>query len=332
MERKLASIQRIISLKPIEGADRLEVATVLGWQVIVRKGEFKPGDLCVYVEVDSILPDRPWSEFLRPRGFRIKTIKLKGQISQGICFPVSILEGEVPEEGTEVTEKLGITKYEPPVPHHLEGQIKGNRPDFVPKTDEVRIQTVPRLVQEMSGVLCYVTEKLNGSSVSFFLKDGEFGLCSRRFQLLETKENAFWQAAHLLRIEDRLRDLGQNIVLQGELVGPRVQKNYLKLPALDVYFFNAVAIDERRFLNAQEFFELIKSLGLKSVPVLRMPYVFNYLSVDEIVKDATRTSVLNPEALAEGIVIRPMQERYSQVLRGRMSFKAINPEQLLKEE
>src|SRR5512133_1532260 len=91
MSRKLASIQKIVSLTPIEGADKIEVATVLGWNVVVKKGDFKVGDACVYIEIDSILPDRPEFEFLRERKFRIKTIRLKGQVSQGICFPLSIL-------------------------------------------------------------------------------------------------------------------------------------------------------------------------------------------------------------------------------------------------
>lgn len=90
--RKLASIQRIISLSAIEGADKIEKAVVLGWNVVVKKGDFKVGDLCVYCEIDSILPDKPEFEFLRDRKFRIKTIKLKNQCSQGICFPLSILE------------------------------------------------------------------------------------------------------------------------------------------------------------------------------------------------------------------------------------------------
>jgi RNA ligase (TIGR02306 family) len=109
--RKLASIQSIKALDPIEGADAIEKATVLGWQLVVKKGEFSVGDLCVYSEIDSLMPDRPEFEFLRPRGMSIKTIRLRGQVSQGICFPLSILpSGTVVEEDTDCTEILGITK------------------------------------------------------------------------------------------------------------------------------------------------------------------------------------------------------------------------------
>ncbi|MFN8396383.1 MAG: hypothetical protein U0176_17290 [Bacteroidia bacterium] len=115
--RTLASIQRIKSLAPIPGADAIEKATVLGWQLVVKKGEFQVGDLAVYCEIDSLLPDRPEFEFLKPRGMRIKTIRLRGEISQGICFPLSILpEGTAIAEGADVTEILEVTKCRPPSP------------------------------------------------------------------------------------------------------------------------------------------------------------------------------------------------------------------------
>src|SRR6476659_9737047 len=124
--RKLASIQRIKALDPIPNADAIERATVLGWQLVVKRGEFGVGDPCVYVEIDSVLPERPEFEFLRPRGFRIRTARLRGQISQGICFPLEILPAGTPlDDGADVTGVLGITKYEPPIPVHLAGTMKG---------------------------------------------------------------------------------------------------------------------------------------------------------------------------------------------------------------
>lgn len=133
MSRPLATIQKIIKLDPIPGADAIEKATVLGWEVVVKKGDFNPGDPCVYVEVDSILPDRPEFEFMRTRKFRVKTIKLKGQVSQGICFPLSILDpiqghstikdtdatklfrliNRYNDIGDDVTDDLNIVKHDP---------------------------------------------------------------------------------------------------------------------------------------------------------------------------------------------------------------------------
>ena len=132
--RKLASIQRIKALDPITGADAIERATVLGWQLVVKKGEFKVGELCVYCEVDCLMPDDPKFEFLKPRGMRIKTVRLRGQISQGICFPMSILpEGFDIQEDADCTFVLGIIKYEPPIPACLNGIAKGHSLRLFPR-------------------------------------------------------------------------------------------------------------------------------------------------------------------------------------------------------
>ena len=81
-ERKLAHIERVIDLQPIQGADRIETATVLGWQCVVKKGDVKVGDLVCYIEIDSIVPDIPYFDFMKERNFRVRTIKLRKQISQ----------------------------------------------------------------------------------------------------------------------------------------------------------------------------------------------------------------------------------------------------------
>ena len=198
--RNLASIQRIKALEPIEGADVIEKATVLGWQLVVKKNEFKVGDLCVYCEIDSIMPNKPEFAFLEPRKFRIKTVKLKGQISQGICFPLSILpEDCVIEEGKDVTDIIGVEKYEPYIPAQLAGIMKGNFPSFLQKTDETRVQNLEEELNEHHGELSYITEKLDGSSATYYLNNGEFGVCSRNIDLLYDTENTFWKVAIELR-------------------------------------------------------------------------------------------------------------------------------------
>lgn len=112
--RKLASVQRIIDLRPIEKADAIEVAQVLGWECVVKKNEFKIGDMVVYIEVDSIVPDRSEFEFLRDRKFRVRTIKLRGQVSQGLVLPMSVLpQTKIYAEDEDVTNTLGIKKYDP---------------------------------------------------------------------------------------------------------------------------------------------------------------------------------------------------------------------------
>lgn len=334
--RKLASIQKIKSLEPIEGADAIEKATVLGWQLVVKKNEFKVGDLCVYCEIDSLLPDKPEFEFLRPRKMRIRTVRLRGQISQGICFPLSLLPpGFEIVEDADCTEALGITKYEPPVPAHLSGIAKGKFPSFIPKTDETRVQVLQRLLDKYVGETCYVTEKVDGSSATYFINNNEFGVCSRNLELLEDSENTFWKVARALDIENKLRMLKGNYAIQGELVGEFVQDNRLKLRGHKVFFFNLFDIDRFEYLPYEKFVQVMATLDLQTVPILSTDYKLSN-NIDSIVAMATLKSAINPDIWAEGIVIRPLAEKIDLILsnenfnNGRLTFKAINPEFLLK--
>lgn len=334
--RKLASIQKIRSLEPIEGADAIEKATVLGWQLVVKKGEFKPGDLSVYCEIDSLMPERPEFEFLKPRKMRIRTVRLRGQVSQGICFPLSVLPSDFPvEEGADCTEVLGVTKYEPPVPANLSGIAKGKFPGFIPKTDETRVQNMQKALDKYQGTPCYVTEKLDGSSATYYLNKGSFGVCSRNLDLLEDDQNTFWKMARQLEIEKKLLATGRNIALQGELIGESIQSNKLKIRGQDVRFFSAWDIDDRRFFDFEEVKDLLRKLDLVMVPVVNDHYILEN-DIDAIVQMSVIKSTVNPKTWAEGIVIRPLHEISDVFLLnenltdGRLSFKAVNPEFLLK--
>lgn len=328
--RKLATIQKIKSLEPIENADSIEKATVLGWQLVVKKGEFSVGEACVYCEIDSLFPNLEPFAFLKPRGMRIRTVRLRGQISQGICFPLSILPKGYPiEEGADVTEVLGIQKYEPVLPASLSGLVKGMFPRFIPKTDETRVQVLQELLNKYEGETCYVAEKLDGSSVTYYLKDDEFGVCSRNLELLETPDNSFWIVARKLDIENKLRMLGSNYALQGELIGGGVQGNKYNLKEQTVHFFNVFDIDQYTYLDYYQFVGVIQQLGVTSVPILDHSFTLTS-DINGLVDMAGGKSVLNLAVWREGIVIRPLVEKND--LLGRVSFKAINPEFLLKYE
>ena len=329
--RHLASIQRIKSLDPIENADAIQRATVLGWQLVVKKDEFQVGDLCIYCEIDSLLPDRPEFEFLRPRKMRIRTVRLRGQVSQGICFPLSFLpQGVDIEEGADVTEAMGITQYEPPMPANLLGVARGPFPSFIPKTDETRVQVLQEVLDKYAGETCYVTEKLDGSSVTYFWKDDRFGACSRNLELLEDPENSIWQVAYALSLSDKLAALGGNWALQGEIIGEGIQKNKYRLRGQQVRFFNAFDINAYRYLDFAEFQAMLERLELLSVPVLETAYTLSN-DIPALVEKSVGKSALHPDAHREGIVIRPLAERQDATL-GRVSFKAISPEFLLKYE
>lgn len=402
--RQLASIQKVIDIQPIDGADAIECIQVLGWQLVAKKGEFKVGDLCVYCEVDSVLPERPEFEFLRAKKFRIKTIRLKGQISQGIAFPLDVLK-QVPRfassdpvnglqfgkdtsgvptayfhvdyspeeieqfgwssdydsvalvEGTDVTAILGVTKWEPKEEDEelmvngqpVRSKKKGEFPDWISKTDETRIQSVPQVLADCVGSVLYRAEKLDGSSMTVYLKldkdtgEFKFGVCSRNQEKLEDEFCHFWATARKLELEERLRNVitevyplikeGKmfkgGVALQGELVGPGVQKNRLKLPEHDFYVFNVMDIDSGEFLGFDEFKSFCIITGLKTVPILDDNFVVDEnTTVDSLVTLATHKSVLCPTAWAEGDVFRTKTESRHRKL-GRFSFKAINPEFLI---
>lgn len=329
MVRKLASIQKILKLTPIPNADLIETATVLGWEVVVKKGEFNVGDLVVYMEIDSLLPNKPEFEFLKSNGMRIRTIRLKGQISQGICFPLSILpESFVIEEGKDCTEELGVIKYEPPIPAHLAGIVKGKIPSFIPKTDETRVQVLQELLDKYANTRCYVTEKIDGTSATFYVKDGVFGVCSRNLELLEDDTNTFWKIAREMDIENKLLSLHANVAIQGELYGENIQSNPINIKGQTIRFFNLFNIDRYRYYDFIELEVILRRLNLPMVPVIDSNYILE-TNINSIVEKSKIKSTLNPKIWAEGIVIRPYFEKYDSQY-GRISFKSINPEFLLK--
>jgi RNA ligase (TIGR02306 family) len=349
--RKLASIQTVNAVEPIPNADAIEKVRVLGWWVVSKKGEHRPGDKLVYCEIDSLLPEHAEFEFLRPSsfkpaqtspegdvvlpaGFRIKTVKLRGQVSQGICFPLSILPPGAPaDEGADVTDLLGVRKWEPPLPVGMGGRVKGGFPGFLPKTDETRVQVLEPVLLRHRGKTFSVTEKLDGTSFTAFLRAGTFGICSRNLWMDEADEtNVLVRVARRLRLEEGLRAArerrGIDLAVQAEVIGPGIQKNKYELKEVTLRVFSVLDVGAYRLLDHATALDVIRELGLEPVPQLGT-VVLNH-TVDELVAFAEGTSVLNPKAQREGVVLRPLVEEYDEDIGGRLSFKAINPKFLLK--
>lgn len=264
MERKLASVRRIIDIQPISGADAIEVAAVDGWQVVVKKGDFAVGDLAVYLEVDSWVPVavapflcKAVKSFNGVEGERLKTIKLRGQLSQGLLLPLSsIAESWDPSTGwlagDDITEALGIQKYEKPLSPQLAGLAKGHFPSFLKKTDQERIQNLTKEFTEWKarGLTFEVTEKLDGSSMTVFFKDGQMGVCSRNLELKEDDNNTFWKVAKkAVPMEGADPANCSEIAIQGELVGPGIQGNPYKLEGHEIYVFNVWDINAGKHLD-----------------------------------------------------------------------------------
>jgi RNA ligase (TIGR02306 family) len=332
-DRKLASVVKIVDIQPIVGADAIMVASVKGWKVVVKKDEYKVGDLAVYYEIDSFLPVRPQFEFLRKssfkrmgssEGFRLKTIRLRGQISQGLLTPIP--EGiSNPKEGDDLTEALDIVKYEPPIPAQLAGKIKGTFPSFIPKTDEIRIQNFESEVGfSPAGERAYLTEKLDGTSFTCYFNNGVFGVCGRNWELTETSDNSLWRMANLLQLKEKMTKHGKNIALQGELIGAGINGNLYGLSDHKLYFFTGYDIDKGRRMFFDELEWVLFGLQLQMVPVLEkygfvIPNENNI--VDYMLRYAEGKSVLNMEVDREGVVVRGLEREFS--------FKAISNTYLL---
>lgn len=351
MERKLASIRRIAEIKPIEKADAIEAVRVDGWWVVTKKGEFKVDDLVVYFEIDSWIPTEIAPFLTKPghypkeyegvKGERLRTVKLRGQISQGLVLPVSVLPMEecTPyagpwKEGDDVTATLGILKYEPPVSAQLAGQVEGSFPSFVRKTDQERIQNLPHWFERYRHLLWEVSIKLDGSSMTVYHNNGKTGVCSRNWDLKEDDNVSFWKVAKRLRLHEGLTRLGRNIALQGELIGEGIQGNPEKLHGQDFFVFDIWDIDQGRHCTSFERHTILDTLfgmgyEIKEVPIIQeaMPVFASYDTMDKLLAFAGAGPSLNTD-IREGLVFKATQPIDGEVL----SFKAINNTYLLKEK
>lgn len=344
--RKLASVQYIHDITPIEGADAIECAHVLGWQVVTKKGEFSVGDIGVYFEIDSFLPIRPEFEFLRKssykktdimgEGFRLKTARMRGQLSQGLLLPMSILpEGEY-AIGDDVTEILGVRKFEIEERATTGGNVKGLIPYDIPKTDELRIQSFPELVDELRGKMYYITTKMDGTSVTMYYVDGEFGVCGRNYEYKDDGSSAFWRYAHEHNLPERFAEYAakaeiDRLVLQGEFCSPGIQKNRLNLKKPEWFVFNVLFWNDDKLrwelCGLNELQDVTSALGVQMVPVEEEYTGFSY-TAEQLLERAEGKYYSGKQK--EGIVIRPIFPTPSPTTGGWLSMKAINNKYLLK--
>jgi len=414
MSRKLATIQTIKELLPIPNADAIELATFenIGWKCVVKKGEFKPKDKAVYFEIDSLLPLIPEFEFLAKgnspkktlledgttvEGYKLKTVKLRGQLSQGLALPlqhfnnylknkISIQKNsfsidstsnfritivkdritlKIPEQcleddlflfyisaldlieehkndestfrgslnaflkskGEETINKdvstyLDIYKYEAPISPQLAGQVKGNFPSFIPKTDEERIQTCWNIIQKYKDLDWYASIKYDGTSATFYNHEGVFGVCSRNLDLKETEGNIYWQIANKFDLKNNLPD---GFAIQGEIYGEGMEKNPHKIKGVDFVVFNVYSILEGKYLDYREAVDFVEGIGLQFVKCIEVSNetTLNGKTMDDFLAAADLTGL-------EGLVYRPVKE-VTDPRFGRVSFKVISNNYLLKE-
>ena len=373
MGRTLCTIQTIKDIQSIPGKDKIGLASFesTGWKVIVDKTSMRVGEKVVYCEYDTLLPPRPEFEFLRARcwnekwqGHRISAMKMAGVISEGICFPLSILPTNPPslQDNTDVTSLLGARKYDP---ESLEEKAAGNKKNFFlslfsfffrkklsqstsswpkflpPKTDETRIQVIPEVfnyVRAHPQQLYYTTEKLDGSSVTIGYVKRKFIVCSRNIWYRSPSDCTPWEIAnqyqlnHLLKMYYRKHK--KELVLQGEAIGPKIQGNKYHRSHIEFYIFNIWDASQKKYLSLEEMEQITQELGLKMVPVLSKNHSFLWETVDDLIQSARGFSFFHNNTsspiLREGIVIRPMHPTPPIGKMSNMwSFKVINPDFLI---
>lgn len=330
---KLASYEIISAIEPIDGAYKIELARVRGWQSVIKRGEYQVGDRVIFVPIDTVLQPRDWNQFLwnkedPSKDIRVRTVKLRGTISQGLIFPTSIaeniLEGNLPEV-------LGITKYDKPVPAHLSGMVAGDFPShYVSKTDEDNLLSNIEAFEELKKANSVVaTLKLDGTSATFIKElDGTFRVCSRNLELKETESNAHWMMARKYNLRENMK---KGSVLQGEIVGPGIQANPVGLKELELFVFNYKDLNNNAYINifSKEASQGFSLYGLQTVPILFevKQNAFQYETIKSL-QDYVNTLIYQNRKQAEGMVLRGLDDQgnlmFSKHLYKMLSVKLIN--------
>ena len=355
-ERVMARVVRIDSINAIEGADQIEVAQIGGWKVVVKKGEYTAGSLAVYAEVDSFIPHTIAPFLTKPgqspkvynevEGQRLRTIKLRGQISQGLLLPLDVVHNamcndevlgyscedsallthyENDYEGMDVTELLGIQKWEPPAEFRATN-AKGIFPHFIPKTDQERIQNLSRSLEKWNAEehQWQCTEKIDGSSMTVFYKDGEVGVCSRNLELKDDGTSTFWETAKAEGLVEKLIAIGKNIALQGELIGGNIQGNAYKVDKFQFHLYDIFDIDTQQYLTPKDVEGTALQLNIRHVPVLEQFTTFD-VRMEDLIAYAEGKSAVGAKPEREGLVFKSLTEPGT-------SFKVVSNRWLLKND
>ncbi len=378
--RKLVTIRKIDNILPITNADAIEVAVIGGWNVVVKKGDFRPSELCVYFELDSFLPDgnSAWQflvdkqscTFEGRKGHRLRTIKLRGVLSQGFIVPIDscdVVKSAIAFErakwgnsefigredfdihSLDFSEVLGVVKWEAAIPAELAGQVEGSFPTFIPKTDQERCQNIIPLIFESNVDSQYeVSMKLDGTSCTIYHKDGKFGVCSRNWELKindENKNNTLVRIAHDTLLNAELPKMG-NFAIQGELMGPGIQGNRECLKMHQLFIFDVYDIDKQQYLTPSERANFVNALQaltangcgrLWHVPVLGEHRIFTTDTLSSLARtllsrDITTIDQLLQFAEGQSLSHTVREGLVFKRVDGKFSFKVISNRFLLSEK
>lgn len=334
MNKNLATVQKIKSLTSIPNADKIEVAELegKGWKVIVQKGLYKVGDLVIFVEPDTWVPHNtaPFLSKGAPKiyngviGNRLRPIKMKGVISMGLILPINLLKKEV-HLGDDVSLDIGILKWEKPIDVMIKGEPQEPMPYYIPKTDEINLQSKPELLEEFKKIDgdIYITEKIDGTSATFYFYQDNFNICSRNF-IIKEGNNAYWEINKKYRIGEKLKSLKKEIAIQGEIFGEKIQKNPLKIKGIDFMVFDIFDISGHKYLGFEEIISICKELELKTVPLIYEGKFEKEWDIDYLVSMSSGCYA-NTNTQREGIVVRPKKYTFCDLIKRKLSMKVLNP-------
>lgn len=341
-ERKLATIQTIKSIDSIEGADRIDRARVMGWGVVVQKGKHEVGEKVVYFEIDSYLPIESKYEFLKDsyrnnvfmgEGYRLRTKKLRGVVSQGLIMSLADFDDKDLsnlEVGTDLTEMLNVKLYDVPENTSLGERTKSMFHPVISKTDEIRAQSDERYINELRGHPYYISEKVDGQSLTI-VKEGEVvQVFMRNTEVLYDEFSPMWVELTKKGLIDLIKDSPEDIFIQGEWYGEGIQKNKLNIKGREFALFNVgspITGEVYPFNKWNEIFAWLDPNNiLKTVKILEVGDSFDY-TLEEL-QDFSKGNYDNA-GQREGIVIRPTDGR-TMKNKTRLSFKVINNDFLIK--
>ena len=347
MSRKLASVQRIWEVESIDDADRIELAHVLGWQCVVNKGQFRPMDIGVYFEIDSFLPVRKEFEFLRAssykktdimgEGFRLRTMRFRGQISQGLLLPLSQFP-ELPADATvgdDVTELLGVRKWEIEERATTGGTVIGTLPYDIPHTDETRVQEMPELIQAFAGLHYYISTKMDGSSHSLGIDENGFHVTGHNYEYKDDGSSSFYELIKVRNYQEKMetyirQERLKTLTIQGELCAPGIQKNRLRLAKPEWYVFTVRENGKRVGLRRMQ--AICEILEMKTVPIEEIGFDLpsKYPTVEALLERADGDYPNGGKK--EGIVIRPKEPIFCPLISASLSMKVVSNKYLLKNE
>lgn len=360
-ERKMSYIAEVTAIREIPNADAIVSYEIdEGWCVVDKKGAYAVGDQVIYVMIDGWVPHsiaaflskgKEPREYNGVKGEKLRTIRLRGSLSQGLILPISVLGERVSradrglcdvflkrdehnniicgvnaELGADVSHFLNIQKWEPP-PEFLNADAKGLFPSFLQKSDQTRIQNLWRDNQELftrTDIQYEITEKLEGQSITIYRYNGEFGVCSRNLKLKDS-DNTFWNTARNYDVQSKLARLNRNIAIQCEQCGPGISGNIYGMTEYQLYIYDVFDIDEQRYLSPIERADVVRTLDIPSVPIIHESHP-GFKTLQEYLDFADGYSVLPfKKTLREGLVFKAHTKE-------RISFKTISNKYLERQK